>query len=106
MFKNALKPFIGWPASIALFAADCVAEWTCRFMGGNLGPFMWVTLHFIIMPILSAALLVLICVRVFAEKGVKRKLILFGSVSLPSLIILLALRTDPGTLKLFGPFQH
>jgi uncharacterized membrane protein len=75
-------------------------------MGGNLGPFMWVTLHFIIMPILSAVLLVLISVRVLAEKGTTRKLILFGSVSLPSLIILLALRTDPGTLKLFGPFQH
>jgi hypothetical protein len=75
-------------------------------MGGVTGQFMWVTLHFIVMPILSAVLLVLICVRVFRERGIARKLILFGSVSLPSLVILLAFRTDPGTLQLFGPFGH
>ena len=102
---NGMKRIIGWPASIALAILYGVTEWLCCLIGGDLGSFMVVTLHFIVMPVMSIALIVVTVVLSFRERGWFRRFILLSSLLLPSLIILIAVSGEPGLLRFFGPMH-
>ena len=103
--QKGIRRFIGWPASAVLLAFYSVSEWLCWRIGGDSGAFMFVTLHFVMMPLLSVALVVMIVVQTLRAKSWSRKLSLLSSVFVPALIVLIAVRGDPGLVRLFGPMR-
>lgn len=99
------RNFIGWPASVLLLLLNVTSEFICVHLGRDAGPFLWVTVHFILMPLLSIALIVLIFIRTFRTPGVYRKLLVFSAASIPCLILLITARADLGFSRYLGNFR-
>ena len=97
---------VGWPASTLLLICNVVAEWFCiRAVGGDAGGFLFVTVHFVLMPVLSLSLLVFTTIRAVRTAGMLKKAAAFSSVIVPCLILWIAITGDLGFARLFLPFR-
>jgi len=105
MKSTKAGPPAGWPISILLLVLYVCSEWGTRYLiGGDLGAFLYVTSHFIVMPALSIAVIAMSVVRVVRAPGISRKLLVFSSVTIPAAILIVAISGDPGLSRFFGHF--
>jgi hypothetical protein len=88
---NILKRISGWYGSLILLALYLASEVGFSAVGGDWGSFLYVTSHFIIMPLLSFCIIVLTFIRLFNEKGVLAKFLTLCAIIVPVFIILLSL---------------
>ena len=92
------RSFIGWPASLILLISYVLSESACLLIWGNLGGALWVALHFVLMPVLSVVLAVLIILEA-RSGGVAHRLVLLSSLLIPGLIVQIAASADPGLAR-------
>jgi hypothetical protein len=76
-----------------------------RAIGGDAGGFLFVTLHFVLMPLLSLALLVLITFRAVRSAGMMKKAAMLSSAIVPCLILWAAITGDLTLIRLLGPMR-
>jgi hypothetical protein len=76
-----------------------------RAIGGDAGAFLWVSVHFVLMPFLSLGLIVFIAIRAVRTAGMLKKAAVFSAVIVPCLILWIAITGDLGFARLFPPFR-
>lgn len=94
----------GWWRSILLLVVYVLAEWGCYRIGGDTGAFLYVTSHFIVMPLAALCFGVLTIIRVARTGGFKRRALELSSLSIPAAIILIAFSGHPGLSRYFDAF--
>jgi len=101
---GCLARFGGWRGSILLLAAYVILEVGSGLLGGDWGALLYVTFHFIVMPILSLGLMLLtVTLTLRQSASVWNRLAALGSLIIPAAIIGLAVSGAPG-LSCFLPF--
>lgn len=105
--KDRQMQYVGRPSSVVLFVTYGICEVGSCLIGGDLGSFLWVTFHFIAFPVMCFILVVMIGIRAFRERNIRRRLILISSIIFPCLILYLTYRVDLtiSLLKLNGPIR-
>ena len=97
--------FGGWPVSILLLILYVASEWGSRYLiGGDSGAFLYVTSHFIVMPLLSIVIIVLTTIRVVRTPGTSQRILVFSSIAIPCAILLIAVSGSPGLSRFFAHF--
>lgn len=100
-----LRGFGGWRGSVLLLAIYVLLEVGSRLLGGDWGAFLYVTFHFIVMPILALGVtLVTVALALGQEATLWKRLGLLASVIIPAAIIGLAVSGEPGLARLLPPF--
>jgi hypothetical protein len=95
--------FGGWPASLLLAILYVALELGSFLIGGDSAGFLWVTVHFVVMPLLSLLVLLFNLIQTYRTSGVVRKAIVLSSSVVPVAIIFIALTGEP-TLARFVRF--
>lgn len=101
---NKMAGLSGWQLSGLLLVLYVTSEWGTYFIGGNHGAYLYVTTHFVVMPLLSVLTIVLTTVRTFHTPTTQNKVLLFSSLVIPCAIILIAITGKPGISIFFGKF--
>jgi hypothetical protein len=101
---NVYPAMSGWRGSILLLVMYVLAEWGCHLLGGDTGALLYVTSHFIVMPLAALCVGVLSIIRVARMPGFKRKVLELSSLSIPAAIILIAVSGHPGLSRYLGAF--
>lgn len=102
VYENIKSLFNGWKGSFLLLALYLISEIGLVKLGDNSGAFLYVTFHFIIMPLLSIFVIILTILKIYYGKGMKRKLLLAGSIIIPALIVFIAVTGDTTLPKLLN----
>lgn len=92
----------GWKASLILGVAYVLAEFATYKAGGDLGAFLYVTMHFVLMPLASMFVIGATAVRVLSMETMLQKLVGCGAIIVPATIIFLAFTGNTITMDLFG----
>lgn len=90
---------------VVVWLAEVVPGW----MGGDLGSFLYVTLHFILVPLLSLCIAVLTVVKTSQVKAVSKKFWTLLSLVVPVAIVYLAVTGStwlPDSLKIHFDTPH
>lgn len=82
--------FAGWRGSFSLLILYFVLEFGTYKIGGDWGAFLYVTFHFILMPLLSMCLLIITLLYVVKASGISKKILIFSSIAIPIYIIIIA----------------
>ena len=80
----------GWFGAAILIVVFLLSEFIPVWIGGDLGGFLYVTFHFILVPLLSICVVVLTVIKTFQIKAVGKKLGTFLSAVVPIAILYLA----------------
>jgi hypothetical protein len=88
--------------SAALGVAYVLAEVVLRWLGAS---FLYVTSHFVLMPLLSLVLLGAIALRALRQRDTLMVITLFVSSIIPAAILWITVKADPATLSFLGPFR-
>jgi uncharacterized membrane protein YhaH (DUF805 family) len=86
--------FSGWTGAIILMVLYFSTEIGFVKVGANLGAFLYVTFHFIIMPLLSIFVIAITLRRIYYAGTMKKKFLLLSSLIIPALIIFIAVTGD------------
>jgi hypothetical protein len=97
-----MKYFGGWSGSLILLIVYLASEVGFSLLGGDWAGFLFVTFHFIVMPIGSILIIILTFIKIYRERTIINRLITFCSVIIPVAIILIAASGSLITIKLFG----
>jgi hypothetical protein len=101
MMIDKIKGFGGWPASLILTFLYFASELGSFAVGGDAGGFLWVTFHFVLMPLLSLGVLCWAVVRTLRTTGAVRKFVVLSSSVIPVAIIFVAITGEPGLARFF-----
>jgi hypothetical protein len=82
--------FTGWKGSIILLLVYVASEFGFPKLGGDWSAFLYVTFHFVLLPILSLLVVVVTTVGIIKANGKKERAILFSSLLVPIFIIVVA----------------
>jgi hypothetical protein len=102
IYENIKKYFNGWKGAFLLLVLYLFSEIGFVKLGGDTGAFLYVTIHFILMPLLSILLIIFTIRRIYYASGVKKKLLLAGSVIIPAFIVFIAVTGDTTLPKLLN----
>lgn len=80
----------GWSGSLVLLFLYFFAEIGFVKLGGDSGSFLYVTSHFIFMPLISIIVIILTLRRIYLAGTVKQIFLLLLSLVIPSVIIFVA----------------
>jgi len=94
VYENIKSLFNGWKGAFLLLVLYLLSEIGFVKLGGNTGAFLYVTFHFIIMPLLSICVITLTLRRIYCAATMKEKFVLLGSIVIPALIIFIAVTGD------------
>jgi hypothetical protein len=95
----------GWRGSTLLLAAYVALEAGSRVVGGDWGAFVYVTCHFVVMPILSVGMILMTVRMALRSEGTAwARIATFSSVVVPTAIIALAVSGEPGLAHLLPAF--
>jgi hypothetical protein len=95
-------PARNWAASALLLLANIAGEWlSLRTIGGDKGAFLFVTLHFVVVPALSIALIVYATVTALRTTGALRRLSALSAAIVPCVLLLIGITGDEGFLRWF-----
>ena len=92
----------GWYGSLILLCAYIASEVGFGMLGGDWGGFLYVTFHFIIMPLGSICIVILTLIKIYREGTLINKLLTICSVIIPITIILIAVTGSLITVDLFN----
>jgi hypothetical protein len=93
-FYRQAERFGGWRGSLILLVVFIITEIVTYKIGGDTGPFAYVTLHFIVMPLCSVYLIVLTLISIFRCKQRKAIIILSASLIIPIAILYYGITGD------------
>jgi len=85
-----IKFCIGWKGSLILIVVYISSEFGFPKLGGDWSAFLYVTFHFVLLPVLSLFIIVMTTVAVIQAHGQTEKAILFSSLIVPIFIIVVA----------------
>jgi len=103
--SGRLRSLGGWPGSILLLLIYVILEVGSSLVGGDWGAFLYVTFHFIVMPILAVGAILATLARAVGQQAtVWKTIVTLGSVIIPLGIIGLAVSGEPGLTRLLPPF--
>ena len=85
-----MKYFTGWKGSLILLAAYMASEFGFPKIGGDWSAFLYVTFHFVLLPILSLLVIGMTTVAIIKANGKSDRAILFSSLLVPIFIIIVA----------------
>jgi hypothetical protein len=91
-----------WTASALLLLANIAGEWLfLRGISGDGGAYLFVTLHFVLVPALSMALIVYATVTAVRATGTLRRLSALSAAVVPCVLLLIAVTGDEGFARWF-----
>ena len=100
-----LRRFGGWQGSLLLVVIYVFLEVGTSLLGGDWGAFLYVTFHFIVMPLLALGVILVTLILALVQQGTLwARVVIFGSVIVPAAIIGLAFSGEPGLARLLPPF--
>jgi len=103
--SGRLRGLVGWKGSVLLLLVYVILEVGTGLLGGDWGAFLYVTFHFVVMPILSlGVILVTIAVTLRQEATMWKRVAVLASVIIPAAIIGLAASGEPGLSRFLPPF--
>jgi hypothetical protein len=93
-----------WQISALLLMLYLGSECGTYLIGGDRGAFLYVTTHFVVMPLISLGAIVVIAILSARTSTPGKRLLLLSSVVIPVAIIAIAATGHPGLSRLFGSF--
>jgi len=92
----------GWKVSLILGVAYLLAEFATYKIGGDLGSLLYVTMHFVVMPIASMVVIGATLFRAMSMDTILKKLTACGSLVVPATILALACTGSTIAIDFFG----
>jgi phosphoglycerol transferase MdoB-like AlkP superfamily enzyme len=92
----------GWYGSLILLFAYLASEVGYGRLGGDWGGFLYVTFHFIIMPLGSICIIILTFIRICRKGTLINRLLTIFSIVIPLTIILIAVTGSLITVHVFN----
>lgn len=92
----------GWYGSLILLFAYLASEVGYGRLGGDLGGFLYVTFHFIIMPLGSICIIILTFIRIYRKGTLINRLLTLFSIVVPITIIYIAVTGSLITVHVFN----
>ena len=105
MNRSTLKSYkyiARWKGALALLVLYVALEFSTLKIGSDWGVFLYVTLHFVIMPLLSICVIVLTIIAAYHVNSISRKLILCSSIMVPGTILFIAFTGSTMMIKILG----
>ena len=81
--KETIYILGGWSGSLILAFLLLVTEVSLHFIGGDWGAFLFVTFHFVLLPVMSVIVLLITGFKIYKMQERMQKIMTLMSISIP-----------------------